>query len=127
IVQAVWYSSQQVDKNCAFEFENKDELLNTRIHQKITPKHNTPKQNQKSPQRTLMTKFYNIPSCSDESDGIDCSDSNYNNKLNELVSQNIENINLSSIQDPIVHAKKGAPHKNWFKVSQEIEQKNTKH
>ncbi|CAG8831574.1 8928_t:CDS:2 [Gigaspora margarita] len=47
-----------------------------------TPKHNIPKQNQKS---------------SDESDSIDCSDSNYDDELDESVPQNIENIDPSSI------------------------------
>ncbi|CAG8669819.1 25468_t:CDS:2, partial [Gigaspora rosea] len=66
-----------------------------------TLKLNIPKQNQKSPRknlkRTLMTKSYNILSSSDESDGIDCSDSNYDDKSDESVPQDIDNIDPSSI------------------------------
>ncbi|CAG8559680.1 24521_t:CDS:2, partial [Racocetra persica] len=62
---------------------------------------------------TLLAKSYNIPASSDESDSFDSSDLNYDN--NELDSQDIENINLSLIQNPIVNARKGAQCKQSLK------------
>ncbi|CAG8731020.1 14599_t:CDS:2, partial [Racocetra persica] len=74
--------------------------------------------NQKSPPKnpkTLLAKSYNILSSSDESDGFDSFDSNYDN--NELDSQDIENINLSLIQNSIVHTKK-AGYEKWYQKNQ---------
>ncbi|CAG8634194.1 2866_t:CDS:1, partial [Ambispora gerdemannii] len=39
--------------------------------------------------------------------------------------QDIENIDPSLIQNPIIHPKKGAPRKTRFKGSQESKSKNT--
>ncbi|CAG8597125.1 24091_t:CDS:2 [Racocetra persica] len=74
---------------------------------------------------TLLAKSYNIPDSSDESDGFDSSDLNYDN--DKLDSQDIENINPSLIQNPIVHTRKGAPHKTRFKESHEVKQKNAEY
>ncbi|CAG8738516.1 10060_t:CDS:2, partial [Racocetra persica] len=96
------YTSQQVDKNCALEIENEDENS-----------------------KTLLAKSYNIPGSSDESDGFDSSDSNYDS--NKLDSQDIENINPSLIQNSIVHARKDALRKTRFKRLYKVKQKNAEH
>ncbi|CAG8766844.1 3559_t:CDS:1, partial [Racocetra persica] len=95
-------------------------------NQKLLRRNSKEESSRRNPKRTLSAKTYNIQSSSDESDCCESSDSNYNDN-NESYSQDTENIDPLLIQNPIVYARKGAPHKTWFKGSQEIKQKNKEH
>ncbi|CAG8826687.1 4046_t:CDS:2, partial [Gigaspora margarita] len=224
IAQAVWYSSQLVDKNHTFETEDKVESFNTsfaednidqaftngfqesfeatlniksylkilfnignisyeRVHKSLNQRKeyvvanglskkviqmeldaglsaiqelnnfmkefitkHAPKPNQKLAQkkskRTLSAISQNIQNC--DSDNFDDNNSNNSNDLgdsnnpgdsndpadsdnfndsNSNYDDNIENIDPSLIQNPIVCAKKGAPRKTRFKGSYETNQK----
>ncbi|KAF0482072.1 hypothetical protein F8M41_023493 [Gigaspora margarita] len=86
-----------------------------------TLKHNQ-EVTRRNPIRTLLDNSHNVENYSDvaddtDSNSIDDDDGSYSE-------ENDENIDLSLIQNPIIRAKKGAPHKSWFKGSQETNLKN---
>ena len=95
-------------------------------NQKLLRRNSRKESPRRNPRRTLSAKTYNMQSSSDESDCCESSDSNYNDN-NESYSQDTENIDLLLIQNPIVHARKGALRKTRFKESQEVKQKNKEH
>ena len=84
-----------------------------------------PRPNQKSFQKSfrkiLSATSYNIQNYDSKSDYFNAFGLNYNDE--KLYLQ--ENIDLSLIHNPTIHAKKGASCKTQFKGSQEIKQKNT--
>ncbi|RIB18425.1 hypothetical protein C2G38_2036911 [Gigaspora rosea] len=87
----------------------------------------TPKHNQELTRRNPRTLLDNSHNVENDSDIANDTDSNSIDNDDGLYSEeNEENIDPSLIQNPIIRARKGAPHKSQFKGSQETNLKNNK-